>query len=252
MNILLLGHKGYLGSFLKEKLLVDIAPANIHYDYIINCIGKPNLEFCEENPTTSFVSNYEVVLDIIEKYPQSKIIHFSSYYVYDDTGECTEASKTTSEYKYCEHKLLSEEAVVKNNGVTFRVGKLFGHTDIQKQNKLTELLLTAKEIVLDDVMFNPTSLSQVLKVIQYELQNNNLSGVHNLANDGHASHYEYGKFIQEHFNPKLKITRIEKNKRSFHNYGNFLMSCEKLRKCVLLTKWEDDMLQYLKEIRCIA
>lgn len=252
MNILLLGHKGYLGSFLKKNLTVETTPSLPYYDYIINCIGKPNLEFCEKNPDTSYISNYKVVSNIIKQYPKSKIIHFSSYYVYDDVGACTEKSTITTKYKYCEHKRLSEKVVVENDGVVFRIGKLFGHLSIEKQNKLTELLLSADEVILDDVMFNPTSLRQVLKVIEYELRSNNLKGIYNLSNDGSVSHYEYGKFIQKHFNSKLIITRIKKNKRDFHNYGNFLMSCAKLQEKVLLTKWEDDVLEYIKEIKCIA
>lgn len=245
MNILLMGHRGYLGSFLKDNLEVDITPQRNDYEYIINCIGKPNLEFCEENPDVSYVSNCKVVIDAVNRYPQSKIIHFSSYYVYDNNGESTESSPTTAKYKYCEHKILSEQLITKSGGVSFRIGKLFGHIDIGKQNKLTEYLLKSHTVTLDDVRFNPTSLNQVLRVIKHELETGELRGVFNLANDGNCSHYEYGRFIRQNFNPQMKINRICKHGRVFHNYGRFLMSCDKIKKIVPLAPWEDDMVEYL-------
>jgi dTDP-4-dehydrorhamnose reductase len=163
---------------------------------------------------------------------------------------CVEDDNVTDEYKYCEHKLMSEKLVVDNGGVVFRLGKLFGHSDLTKQNKLTEYLMTSDQVVLDDVMFNPTSLSQVLKVVNYELEYNNLNGIFNLSNDGSTSHYEYGKFIQKYFNNKLNIDRIDKHDRMFNNYGRFLMSCDKIKQFVSLTKWEDDMINYLEDMKC--
>ena len=56
MKVLLLGHNGYLGTHLLENIDVDILQErNVYnngkkYDYVINCIGKPNLEYCEKNP----------------------------------------------------------------------------------------------------------------------------------------------------------------------------------------------------------
>ena len=247
-----MGHKGYLGSFLQKHLDADITAQKSSYDYIINCIGKPDLEFCEDNPSVSYISNYKIVADIINEYPNSKIIHFSSYYVYDNNGLCFENSPTTSNYKYCEHKIMSEKLVTKSGGVSFRIGKLFGHFDINKQNKLTEYVLKADTVTLDNVRFNPTSLNQVLLVIKYELENNVLQGVFNLANDGYSSHYEYGKFIQQNFNPNIKIHHIRKHQRRFHNYGRFLMSCKKIKYIIPLNLWEDDMMEYLGEIKCIV
>ena len=250
MKILLLGHKGYLGSYLHNKLSIDhdTEPVSDEYDYIINCIGKPNLEWCEENPSISYDSNYKVLVDTIKKYPKSKIIHFSSYYVYDDTGECHENSNVTVGYVYCKHKLMSEQVVLDSKGLVFRIGKLFGHQDIEKQNKLTEYLLKGANVTLDDAIFNPTSLKQVFDVLMYELQHNSLQGVFNLSNNGCVSHYEYGRFIKEHFNNQLNIQRVEKLERIFNNYGKFCMSTEKLRTRLELRDWETDLLQYFKEI----
>jgi len=237
---------------VREKLPVDIAGTDARYDYIINCIGKPDLEYCESNPNASYVSNYSVVADSIRRFPKSKVIHFSSYYVYDDVGECNESSNTTQKYKYCKHKLMSEKVVVDHGGIVFRIGKIFGHSAGKKQNKLTEHLLFSDEVVLDDVEFNPVSLGQILRTLEHEIMRGGLEGVYNLANDGKVSHYEYGRFIKKHYNQNLRIKKIPKHERAFHNYGRFLMSCNKIKKIVPLLKWEKDMIQYLEEMKCIA
>lgn len=249
MKILLLGHNGYLGSYIKENLSVDTLNGRKIYDngqtynYVINCIGKPNLEYCEKNPIETDYSNYKVIEDIIKYYPNSKIINFSSYYVYNENGLCTEESNTTYDYKYCEQKQLGERLI--QNGVSFRVGKLFGNLEIDKQNKLTEHIIKNEEVTLDTVSFNPTSLSQILKVIQYELENQNLFGVFNLSNRGYSTHYEYGCYINNLMGGTKKINRVGEIKRDFTNYGKFLMSTEKIEKFIKLTPWEEDMKNYL-------
>jgi len=252
MKILLLGHKGYLGSYIFENLDVDFLETReiynngVQYDYIINCIGKPNLEYCENNHVETEYSNFGIVNDIILHYSNSKIINFSSYYVYDDYGECTEESKTTKKYKYCEQKLNSENLI--KNGVSFRIGKLFGHKDLLKQNKLTEYIIKNNEITLDNVLFNPTSLNQVFNIIKFELKHNNLFGVYNLSNYGHTTHYDYGCYINELLGDTKKIEQVPEIKRIFSNYGKFLMSTQKLHKICKLLPWQTDLKNYIQSL----
>ena len=57
---------------------------------------------------------------------------------------------------------------------------------------------------------------------------------------------------KKHYNRDIDIVRISKHKRKFHNYGSFLMSCEKIKNMFFLDRWEDDMLYYLGELKCIV
>lgn len=249
MKVLLLGERGYLGSYLRDRLDVDtlgsreVYDNGKQYDYVINCIGKPILEYCEVHKEETDYSNRDVLLDIQSCYPNSKIINFSSYYVYDSLSICTETSKVTSEYNYTRQKLEGEQIV--KNGVSFRVGKFFGHPEILKQKKITEHILTHDNLILDNATFNPTSLEQVLKVIRWELTNNKLQGVFNLANEGTTTHYRYGSFINGVLGLNKHITRVEKLERQFTNYGCFTMSCNKIKQYVTLTDWRLDMIEYL-------
>jgi len=249
MKVLLLGERGYLGSYLHNYLEVDtLGTRELYnngkqYDYVINCIGKPILEYCEDHKEETDYSNRDVLLDIKSMYPSSKIINFSSYYVYDSPLLCNESSQVTMKYNYTRQKLEGESIVT--NGVSFRVGKFFGHPEIQKQKKITEHILTHDELTLDDVVFNPISLEQTLKVIRWELTNNKLFGVYNLANEGATTHYRYGSFINGVLGSNKKITRIDKLQRQFTNYGYFNMSCEKIKQYITLTDWRIDMIEYL-------
>lgn len=253
MKILLLGQKGYLGSYIYRNLKTDVLkdkikkiyPNKKSYDYVINCIGKPDLEFCETHPKETNYSNYLVLKDIKLFYPTSKIINFSSYYVYDSDRICSENSKTTKKYNYTRQKLLAEKEVV--SGVTFRLGKLFGNNEMI-QNKLTDYIISHDELWLDDVRFNPTSVSQILDVIKYELKHNYLTGIYNLSNDGFTTHYEYGLFINKYLKSDKKIYKVPKFKRNFHNYGKFLMSTKKIRKVLPLRSWKMDLKSYLREL----
>jgi dTDP-4-dehydrorhamnose reductase len=248
MNIFLLGYKGYLGSYFRKHLNVDVVIENKKYDYFINCASKTSLEYCEEHPLESQASNLDVLSDIHKRIPEAKIISFSSYYVYDDVGLCTEAAKTTDKYQYTKHKLLGESYTTRHGGVVFRLGKLFGNP-YSSQNRLTEALLESSSITLDEVSFNPTSVRQVLDVVKHELRGGCLEGVYNLSNKGHSTHAEYGNFVNDRRKISMAISIISRQPRQFHNYGKFLMDTSKLEKSIKLRHWKDDLQEYLK---CIA
>jgi dTDP-4-dehydrorhamnose reductase len=251
MHILLLGHKGYLGSYLLEHFSVDtIKNAGSNYDYIINCIGKPNVEWCEEHPYESLVSNYTVVCNIIKTFPKSKIIHFSSYYVYDGPGSCTEESSTTDKYCYMKHKLQSEKVVVDAGGVCFRLGKLFGTFNFDRfSTKLPEHIILNDKLVLDMVQFNPTGLEQVLDVIRFELKTNCLKGLYNLCNKGHTTHFEFGRCINDFLDGNKQITAVDRIDKMFHNYGRFVMDSSKIEQCITLKPWREELELYLLGVK---
>ena len=244
MKILLLGHNGYLGSYLHEHISSDVLTDRGVYDngetyvYIINCIGKISLEYCESNPQQSYNSNVQIVKDITTNYPNTKIINFSSYYVYNDDGLCTESSNVTDKYIYNKHKLESERIVTAASGLTFRIGKLFGSNTGSAFPKLTEYILKQDNITLDNVSFNPTSVLQVLKAVNCC---KHLTGVYNLSNSGTCTHYEYGISINQLLGNTKTINRINKMDRLFENYGRFTMCTKKISKYLELTPWKDDL-----------
>jgi dTDP-4-dehydrorhamnose reductase len=248
-DYLVLGHNGYLGSFLSQHLDCDILnDRNIYhndknYKYIINCIGKASLEYCEIHKEETDYSNALVINDIKKFYPNSKIINFSSYYVYDSSGLCTESSATTSKYNYCRQKLLGES--LNAEGLNFRIGKLFGN-DLSNQNKLTEYIITENELYIDEILFNPTSVQCVLNVLKNKIFLSDNIGIFNLSNTGLVSHYDYAKYIIDKLSLTKNLYKIEKAPKSFDNYGSFAMSVDKISFHCEINNWEDDLNSYLE------
>jgi dTDP-4-dehydrorhamnose reductase len=249
MNILIFGDKGYLGSYLKDELGAYIKPCRL-YDYIINCAGLVSVELAESDPAKSFNSNVQVVLDLIKNYPSSKLIHFSSYYVYDSNKICDEYARTTDAYYYMKHKLLSERHALTAGGICFRLGKLYGHYDLSKQSRLTEhIIKSSEDIILDNVGFNPTSLNTIVGVLKHEFKYRDLSGLYNLSDDGTSTHYLYGSYILNKLGIENKIQHIDKIKKIFHNYGRFTMNIDKIKKVMPIWQWTDRMDEYLRGIK---
>lgn len=248
-DYLVLGHNGYLGSYLSHHLDCDILnERNIynngkHYNYIINCIGKASLEYCELNQQETDYSNALVINDIKKFYPNSKIINFSSYYVYDSPEICSENSPTTSKYNYCRQKLLGES--LNSQGINFRIGKLFGN-HLSNQNKLTEYIINEDELYIDEIIFNPTSVDCILQILKNKKFLSNNIGLFNLSNTGLVSHFDYAKYIIEKLSLTKKLYRIDKAPKNFDNYGYFAMSVDKILTHCELNSWEHDINSYLE------
>lgn len=250
-DYLVLGHNGYLGSFLSHHLDCDVLNQRYiyyngkRYKYIINCIGKASLEYCEDHREETDYSNALIINDIKKFYPDSKIINFSSYYVYDSPGLCTESSPTTSKYNYCRQKLLGESLNVE--GLNFRIGKLFGN-DLSNQNKLTEYIIAENELYIDEILFNPTSVQCVLNVLKNKKFLSENVGIFNLSNTGVVSHYDYAKYIIDRLSLKKNLLKIKKAPKSFDNYGNFTMSVDKILAHCEIDSWTDNLNSYLELI----
>jgi dTDP-4-dehydrorhamnose reductase len=247
-NFLLLGDKGYLGSYLKNKINCDVLLGRSIYDngkkykYIINCIAKTNVAYCEKKIEESFYSNAYIINDIKKLYPESKIINFSSYYVYNDENLCDESSDTSDSLIYSKQKLLSES--LNSSGLNFRLGKLFGNI-YSEQNRLTEKVLKENILTIDNILFNPASVQCIEKVLSNESFLAENTGVFNLANSGYVSHYDYAVFINEYLDLKKEIHQINDVEKQFANHGKFLMSTEKIEFFIQLNHWKIDLIEYL-------
>ena len=255
-KILLVGHKGYLGSFLFDFLKIngfDVYAWGDKYinhrpDYVINCAGLVGVKECEDNPPRSFQSNYLVGGNMLYAYPKAKHIYFSSYYVYDSGGSCTEESQTTSRYFYMKHKLGTEELILAKGGLIFRLGKLFGHVDIHKKKGLLESVLLDKNVVVDRVMFNPCSLMQVCRAVQFELETQKLVGIFNLANTELCTHAMFAAMACHYAKLSKPIEIIDKRDGMFDSYGRFYMDLSKLNKHICLNDWGRDLKNYIEEL----
>jgi len=232
--IQVVGSKGFLGS----EISLHLPP--VSKNIIINCAGKSSLEYCEQHPEESLESNLNLVKRLASERPHL-LIHFSSYYVYDDEPICNELSNTTRAYQYCKHKLESEQVVLEAKGIVFRIGKLFGKA--LQPGKLFNYIATTKgTITLDRVLFNPTSNKLIKKICLDAIFNNTLpSDVYNLGCDNPASAID----IAKHYDKSRYIRAIDKIEKPFHNYGRFLMDLSKIKSYYKrLPTWEEELWNY--------
>jgi dTDP-4-dehydrorhamnose reductase len=254
VNVLLLGSKGYLGSYLSARFAFDTAPEwNVKYDWVINCIAKTSVEYCQEHPYESLYSNGLIIHDIHNQHPRAKILNFSSYYVYNDTDLCKETSKVTYDFNYARDKLMSEVLTAEYGGLTLRLGKLFGHPGTYKQQRLTEHVILSDDITVDNVLFNPTSVNSVGNLIiflMYSQEGQNLTGVYNFSNGGTCTHAQWAMLINDIMGTNKCINVVDKIDKSFSSYGNFAMDISKIQAVYpSINNLDYDLLVYLERLK---
>lgn len=233
--IKIIGSKGFLGSELYNSGWLPPISKNV----IINCAGKSSLEYCEENPKESLESNVNLVKSLASERPDL-LIHFSSYYVYDDIPICNESAKTTKAYEYCRQKLESEQIVLESKGIVFRIGKLFGR-ELQPGKLFSYIATNKGTITLDRVLFNPTSNNLIKSICLDTIFNNTLpSGIYNLGCNNPASAVDIAKYYK-----RTNIRAIDKIEKPFHNYGRFLMDLSKIKSYYKhIPTWEEELWKY--------
>jgi len=248
MKILLLGSTGYLGSYLFRNLEIDVdtSPNSSAYDILINCTGLPHLETCQSDETRSEISNYLYFKKIADAYPNSHLISFSSYYVYDSDMIADEFACTTDRYNYTRHKLLCEKFVQARNGVSFRLGKLYGGL-AGSQKKLLDSIIQERTLTVDHVLFNPTSLRTVSSVVRKQIRDRAFNGVVNLSDAGYCSHFQFASRAISTLKLIRQVEVIERLDRDFHNYGKFCMSTSLLNSVCKPERWEVELDKFLLE-----
>lgn len=249
MKTLLLGATGFLGSYLASHLSVEPCPGRIaprdlrRYDFVINCAGLPSVESCALCPERSFASNIRPVAEIVgDSTFRGRLIHFSSYYVYDGQGPQSEDDEPTRATVYARHKLVSEDLAVERGDVVFRLGKLFGHDGRAQSGKLEDLIRRGGDVVLDRVRFNPTSLEQVREAVRHWLREWPGGGIWNLACSGEATHAAFGELVASKAKTSARITEVDRIHRpEIPNYGRFEMFLGKIDGALRLRSWTDEV-----------
>jgi dTDP-4-dehydrorhamnose reductase len=266
MKILFLGHKGYLGNYLAKFLYqehdidfvdtrkLDRKPTT-KYDAIINCAGLASVEKCEHNILDAYLANVQP-LEWLLSLSDTKLIHFSSYYVYKDSWTCSEESNTHGGCVYTSQKLYSERLALLNpNSVVFRLGKLYGDQYL-KSLRLTERIISAPNdsvFYANHLPFNPTYLGTVAEAVKEELKSPRLKGIYNLADEGFTDSIKYARFISGYLEKNLTI-RSGYTAPDYNIYtpDACLMSINKYLKSGSAFKpsyWTINMEAYLKKMK---
>jgi dTDP-4-dehydrorhamnose reductase len=224
MKILIMGHRGMLGSDLMEALgkehevsgidreEFDITSAEdclrvveeFTPDVIVNAAAYTDVDGCETNRNDCFAVNAEGVRNIASacKGHKIKIVHYSTDYVFDGTkGEpYLEEDPCQPINLYGESKRKGEQALIETaeDHVLIRTAWLYGR---QGKNFVKAILAKAKDNgklrVVDDQIGSPTyslDLAQATKL----LVESDSRGIYHVTNRGVCSWFQFAQRIVEY------------------------------------------------------
>lgn len=221
MKILIIGHKGMLGTDLMRRLgeghdvvgrdidEIDITLesscrsviADVRPEVVVNAAAYTDVDGCESNRERCFAVNAEGVRNIClaSGAAGARVVHFSTDYVFDGTkGEpYLEDDPTNPLSVYGESKLAGEQNLKQYAGdfVLIRTEWLYGHNG---KNFVKTIVAKANEEkhlkVVNDQMGSPTFTRDLAGATKLLIEGNH-RGVFHVTNRGNCSWYEFAREI---------------------------------------------------------
>jgi dTDP-4-dehydrorhamnose reductase len=224
VKILLLGHKGMLGSDLLLKLNmghevagldkeeIDIVSASeckaavkdIEPEIVINAAAYTNVDGCETAKDECFAVNAEAVKNIAEACHDKNIliIHFSTDYVFDGTSKqpYKEDHQCNPVNTYGASKMAGERYLrsLSENYILIRTAWLYGVKGRNFVQTILEKVKTTKKLtVVDDQVGSPTYTKDLAAAVDLLIEQN-AKGIFHITNRGSCSWYQFAvKILQE-------------------------------------------------------
>ena len=236
MKILLLGHKGMLGSDLLLKLNmgyevvgmdkeeIDIVSASeckgaikeIEPDIVINTAAYTNVDGCETAKDECFAVNAEAVKNIADacRDRNIRIIHFSTDYVFDGTAKqpYKEDHQCNPINTYGASKMAGERYLrsLSDNYLLIRTAWLYGVNGKNFVKTILEKVKTTKKLtVVDDQTGSPTYTKDLAAAVDLLIKQN-AKGIFHITNRGSCSWFQFAvKILQEAGIHDIDITPIK-------------------------------------------
>jgi dTDP-4-dehydrorhamnose reductase len=221
MNILLLGHKGMLGSDILSRLIVsheitgkDIEDTDITSvaacrdvileagaDVVINAAAYTDVDGCESEKEKCFSVNAEGVknLALACRDKGIKIVHFSTDYVFDGQKRTPyqEDDPCHPINVYGQSKLMGEQYLqeLSKNFIIIRSAWLYGRNGKNFVKTIADKARTDKCLnVVDDQIGSPTFSWDLAGAVQLLIEGQH-TGVFHVTNRGNCSWYEFARKI---------------------------------------------------------
>ncbi|MGD0021481.1 MAG: dTDP-4-dehydrorhamnose reductase [Smithellaceae bacterium] len=280
MRILLLGHKGMLGSDLLLKLNlrhevvgmdreeIDIvspdecvqAIKETAPNVVINAAAYTNVDGCETAKEECFAVNDEAVKNIAQacRNKNIRIIHFSTDYVFDGTAQqpYKEDDQCNPINAYGASKLAGERYLqsLADDYVLIRTSWLYG---LKGKNFVQTILEKAKTTptlsVVDDQVGSPTYTKDLAAAVDL-LISQNLQGIFHVTNRGSCSWYQFAvKILQESGMNDVKVIPIKSDQlpRPALRPAYSVLSMQKFISATgkTMQPWQLALQDYLKSIK---
>jgi len=154
--------------------------------------GNHNVDWCEQNEDEAYRINVAGVKNILEAAKDSKIVFYSSSYVFDGSQmNWAEDDDPSPLNVYGKHKVLVESEM--KHGLTIRTIGVFG---MDKKNFISQMVRKAKAgeeaIVPNDQWVNPISDFDLAKA-SYELLLQGATGIVHVAGGVYLTKYQWAQ-----------------------------------------------------------
>jgi dTDP-4-dehydrorhamnose reductase len=234
--IWLVGSKGMLGTEISKALSIsnikhcgtdielDITnyksleqfTNSINLDWIINCAAYTTVDQAEQEEDRAKVINVTGVnnLALISKKRNSKLIHFSTDYVFDGSSSIpySESDIPNPQTIYGQTKLAGEQVIYKriDEYFIFRISWLYGAYGSNFVNIILKLLKDKDELkIINDQFGSPTYTKILAKNIVSLVQtDSDQFGIYHYSDEGKISWFDFANQIKK---LALKHKIIDKN-----------------------------------------
>ena len=238
MRVLLIGHRGQLGSDLKqvfasEDLVLagrDNLPVQDHGavgafvqaqrpDLILNCSAFHRVDDCEDQPGPAFEINVLAVrsLALAARQAGAVLVHFSTDYVFDGPQRTpySEADVPCPKCIYGVSKAAGELMLASlwPKHFIFRVSGLYGYAGSrEKGSNFVEMMIglarQGKPIrVVNDQVLTPTNTLDIAAAVR-RVSATDGYGLYHLTNTGQCSWYEFADAIFESAGLRADLTPV--------------------------------------------
>ncbi|HTP13406.1 MAG TPA: dTDP-4-dehydrorhamnose reductase [Bacteroidota bacterium] len=192
-----------------EKVVLSSSPT-----VVVNCSAYNAVEEAERKPDLAYLVNGKAVENLAQICSRNGIflVHYSSDYVFDGGkgAPYTEEDKPNPLNFYGKSKLSGERGVQDNldRYLLLRTSWVYGDGTQNFIHKLLGWATANKELRLsDDEVSVPTSTKDlaVFTILALERQ---LTGLYHLTNSGHASRYEWGKYVLQQLRRNVTVVPV--------------------------------------------
>lgn len=275
MKIIVAGHKGMLGSMLKNKLeraghsvlgidlpeydMTDLKSLEFlkkeNFDFVYNCAAFTAVDRCETEYDTAYAVNATAVKNILAVIGDKPFLHVSTDYVFsgnasspyqvDDPLEPLSAYGRT---KAAGEKFISESGHKKYFIV--RTAWLYGSGGKNFVETMINLAQTKPEIkVVNDQKGSPTCTTDLAEAMMKFLTSKNY-GIYHFTNKGETTWYNFARTILEMVGSKTPVkpcTSTEyptPTKRPAYS----VLDLSKIEKelNIVIPEWQDALSRYIE------
>jgi dTDP-4-dehydrorhamnose reductase len=280
MKILVLGHKGLLGSDLVEILRgahtvrgadvedFDLTSAtdclrmieNFEPEVVINAAAYTDVDGCETNRDLCFAVNAEGVRNVALacKGKGIKIVHFTTDYVFDGTKK----TPYVEEDVYCpisvygRSKLMGDQYLMdySDSFLLIRTAWIYGGKGRNFARTILEKARTEKILrIVDDQFGTPTYTVDLSNAVRLLVEGDH-TGLFHVTNRGKTSWYEYALKILEYAgisNVEVEPIKSGQLDRKAARPHYSVLSCQKFMEATgkTMRPWQIALREYISRTR---